>query len=81
MSVLKKSDDDKALSILLVDEGQIQHKVLQSNQLDESWLLENLKKEGYADVKQLIYVEWSEEKGFYVLNKEDVMHESYRIDG
>ncbi|MGD1370298.1 DUF421 domain-containing protein, partial [Enterococcus faecium] len=23
----------------------------------------------------------SEEKGFYVLNKEDVMHESYRIDG
>ncbi len=41
----------------------------------------NLKKEGYADVKQLIYVEWSEEKGLYILNKEDVMHESYRIDG
>ena len=78
---MRKSDDDKALSILLVDEGQIQHKVLQSNQLDESWLLENLKKEGYADVKRLIYVEWSEEKGLYVLNKEDVMHESYRIDG
>ncbi|HGF8006990.1 TPA: DUF421 domain-containing protein [Enterococcus faecium] len=81
MSVLKKSDEDKALSILLVDEGQIQHKVLQSNQLTEAWLMENLKKEGYADVKQLIYVEWSEEKGLYILNKEDVMHESYRIDG
>ncbi|MCZ1224535.1 DUF421 domain-containing protein, partial [Enterococcus faecium] len=25
--------------------------------------------------------EWSEEKGLYILNKEDVMHESYRIDG
>ena len=49
--------------------------------MTEAWLMENLKKEGYADVKQLIYVEWSEEKGLYILNKEDVMHESYRIDG
>ncbi|WP_165005458.1 YetF domain-containing protein [Enterococcus sp. ZJ1668] len=81
MSVLKKSEDDKALSILLIDEGQIQYSVLRSNRLDEAWLREHLKQEGHETIEDLLYVEWSEEKGFYTVTKEEILNTSYRIDG
>ena len=43
--------------------------------------IEGLAKEGYKEINNLLYVEWSEEKGFYILTQDDVDNTIYRIDG
>lgn len=81
ISVLKKSEEDKVMSLMLVDQGRIQYRVLQTHELEKSWLMENLEKEGYTMLRDVLYVEWSEEKGFYILTNDDVINTTYRIDG
>ncbi|MBZ1528162.1 DUF421 domain-containing protein [Leuconostoc mesenteroides] len=81
ISVLKKSEEDKVMSLMLVDQGRIQYRVLQTHELEKSWLMENLEKEGYTMLRDILYVEWSEEKGFYILTNDDVINTTYRIDG
>lgn len=81
VSVLKESEDDKVLTILLVDMGHIQKKVMESHELEESWLMENLEKRGYTSLEDIVYAEWSEEKGFYILTHADTTNRDYRIDG
>lgn len=81
ISLIKESDDDKVMSIMVIDEGNIQDKVLQTHDLERSWLIENLEKKGYHSVKDILYAEWSEEKGFYVLTIDGVLNKTYRIDG
>lgn len=81
ISVIKKSEDDKVMSIMVIDEGVIQDRVLQTNELEKIWLIENLKQEGYVSLESILYAEWSEEKGFYVVTGSDVLNRTYRIDG
>lgn len=81
ISVIKKSEDDKVMSIMVIDEGVIQDRVLQTNELEKIWLIENLKQEGYVSLESILYAEWSEEKGFYVVTGSDVLNQTYRIDG
>lgn len=81
ISVLKKSEEDKVMSLMLVDQGRIQYRVLQTHELEKSWLMENLEKEGYTMLRDILYVEWLEEKGFYILTNDDVINTTYRIDG
>ena len=66
ISVLKESEEDK---------------VLQTHEIEESWLMENLENKGYTKLKDIVYVEWSEEKSFYILTNDDVCNQTYRIDG
>lgn len=81
ISVIVHSTEDKVLSIMLVDQGHIQKEVLKTHQLSKDWLIENLKKAGHETLKKLVYVEWSEEKGFYVITTGDTHSAVYRIDG
>ncbi|WP_062532450.1 DUF421 domain-containing protein [Jeotgalibaca dankookensis] len=81
ISVIAKSEEDKTMTLLLVDEGKIKNKVLQTNNLDDSWLRKKLQEEGYTNLKEIIYVEWSQEKGFYVITYADTESVSYKIDG
>lgn len=81
VSVLKKSQEDSYISLMLVDHGIIQDRVLETHGLTRKWLLDNLNKEGYTILHEIIYVEWSEEKGFYILTHHDVMNKDYCIDG
>ena len=57
---------ESTLSHLLVDEGRIEKKELQLIGKDENWLIEQLKKEGYSDIRQIYYAEWSKVNGFVV---------------
>lgn len=81
VSVLKKSQEDSYISLMLVDHGIIQDRVLETHGLTRKWLLDNLNKEGYTILHEIIYVEWSEEKGFYILTNRDVTNTNYCIDG
>ena len=81
VSVLKKSQEDSYISLMLVDHGIIQDRVLETHSLTRKWLLDNLIKEGYTILHEIIYVEWSGEKAFYILTNHDVMNKDYCIDG
>ncbi|GAK48334.1 putative membrane protein [Secundilactobacillus oryzae JCM 18671] len=81
VSLVVKSEEDKVLALMLVDRGQIQVPVLETHNLTTDWLKENLVNQGYQSLDDLVYVEWSEEKGFYVVTKNDVTSKVYRIDG
>ena len=80
VSVLKKSQEDSYISLMLVDHGIIQDRVLETHGLTRKWLLDNLNKEGYTILQEIIYVEWSAEKAFYILTNHDVMNKDYCID-
>lgn len=81
VSVLKKSDEDKAMTLLLINEGKIQQRVLHSHELEEAWLKNSLMKNGYTNLQEIVYAEWSEEKDFYVVRYKDTDNSSYKIDG
>lgn len=81
VSLVVKSEEDKVLALMLVDRGQIQVPVLETHNLTTVWLKENLINQGYQSLDDLVYVEWSEEKGFYIVTKNDVTSKVYRIDG
>lgn len=81
VSLIKESDDDKVMSIMVIDEGVIQNRVLQTHDLERAWLMENLERKGYFSLEDILYAEWSEENGFYILTTDDVLNKTYRIDG
>lgn len=70
ISILKKnlSDEDTGgvLTHLLIDEGQIEERILAQIGKDKQWIIHQLKEEGYEDINKIYYAEWSEENGLYV---------------
>ncbi|AXI08023.1 hypothetical protein CUC15_03075 [Oceanobacillus zhaokaii] len=57
---------DTSLSYLLIDEGKIERKTLESIGKDEEWLRAQLYEEGYKDLSKIYYAEWSNMYGFVV---------------
>lgn len=55
-----------SLSHLLIDEGRIKEKNLKFIDKDREWLISQLNKEGYRDIQEIFYAEWSEESGFTI---------------
>ncbi|MEK5185366.1 DUF421 domain-containing protein [Solibacillus sp. FSL W7-1324] len=70
ISVLKKDSPDEntggVLTHLLIDEGQIEERILAQIGKDKEWIIQRLKEEGHGDIKKIYYAEWSEENGFYI---------------
>ncbi|GIN20695.1 MAG TPA: DUF421 domain-containing protein [Bacillus bacterium] len=64
--ILRMKVKDEAPSILLVDEGRIQEDMLKSIGKTDDWLEEQLKREGYSDIDNILYAEWSETEGFFI---------------
>lgn len=70
ISVLKKESPEEetgdVLTHLIIDEGQIEERILAQIGKDKKWIIHQLKEEGYEDIKKIYYAEWSEENGLYV---------------
>ncbi|MFL2100146.1 DUF421 domain-containing protein [Desemzia sp. FAM 23991] len=81
VSVMKKSDVESILTVLLIDEGQMEEKTLKSIGKEKNWLLEELSNAGYPDPEKIIYAEWSQENGLYVVPYSQIVHQSLHIDG
>lgn len=81
ISLTTFDSQDETLSLLLIDEGDIEEKVLENHHLDNHWLTQELKQLGYRDIEQIVYAEWSEEKGFYVVKDSDLLDYPIRLDG
>lgn len=80
-SVIKKPEVNNYLSYLLVDEGEPEPKVLETLRKDEKWLIDGLKEEGFEDITEILYCEWTEEEGFYIQTYEKTDGEQVFIDG
>ncbi|MBM6613342.1 DUF421 domain-containing protein [Desemzia sp. RIT804] len=81
VSVMKNTEVESVLTILLIDEGQVEINSLRSIGKDESWLREKLTKEGYDNPKKIIYGEWSKESGFYIVPYPEEPSLGIKIDG
>ncbi|MER2030124.1 MAG: DUF421 domain-containing protein [Solibacillus sp.] len=70
ISLLKKDSSEEdtggVLTHLIIDEGQLEERILAQIGKDKQWIIHHLKEEGYEDIKKIYYAEWSEENGFYV---------------
>jgi uncharacterized membrane protein YcaP (DUF421 family) len=62
---------DEMPSILLVDKGRIEEDMLAFIGKTKDWLYCGLEKEGYHDLNDILYAEWSETDGFYVKTYEE----------
>lgn len=81
ISLTTFDSQDETLSLLLIDEGHIEEKVLENHHLDKHWLTQELKQLGYRDIEQIVYAEWAKEKGFYVVKDSDLLDYPIRLDG
>lgn len=81
ISLAVQSEEDKVLSVMLIDQGHLQEEVLKTHQLITSWLKASLQQRGFKNISELVYVEWSEENGLYIVTNDDVIEKIYRIDG
>nr|WP_245080613.1 YetF domain-containing protein [Pediococcus inopinatus] len=81
ISLAVQSEEDKVLSVMLIDQGHLQEEVLKTHQLSTSWLKASLQQHGFKNISELVYVEWSEENGLYIVTNDDVIEKIYRIDG
>lgn len=57
------------LPVPLIIDGKIMRNSLDENGLDEKWLRQELKENGYIDLKNIFYAEWKENEGLYVSDK------------
>lgn len=81
VSVMKNSDVESVLTVLLIDEGQIEEKTLKSIGKEKSWLLEEISNAGHPNLEKIIYAEWSQEKGLYIVPYSQIIRQSLHIDG
>lgn len=80
ISVMNKSEEDEEFSYLLVDESVIEIKTLQSIGKDKKWLIENLKEEGYQNLEEIVYAEWSSKQGLYVKTYQQSENQQIKLE-
>lgn len=80
LSVIQKSENKSVPTYLLINERKIQEHALHSIGKNKEWLMTHLKKEGYTNLKEIVYAEWSEKNGLYVKKYSDSKHNRPRID-
>lgn len=80
ISVMRKEDAGSELSVLLIDEGHIEKRTLESIGKDKKWLLEELTKETKEKVEDIIYAEWTKESGLYTISYSETLRHKALID-
>ncbi len=72
--------DYDTFSYLLVDEGKIEKNSLSLLNVDEKWVRDKLKENGYDDIKNIYYAEWSEQNGFIIKEYKEKHERKSRSD-
>ena len=57
---------NESINFLFVDEGKINEGILEYVGKSKQWLYDSLAEEGYPNLKEVLYAEWSETNGFYI---------------
>ena len=57
---------DEPLNFLFIDEGEINEGILNYVGKSKKWLHDELTKEGYANIQEILYAEWTESDGLFI---------------
>lgn len=80
LTVITK-EDKEIPTFLLIEEGHIKYKTLNSLGKDEGWLRTNLAEMGYTAIEEIIYCEWHEERQDLLVGMfEDTISKKIYID-
>lgn len=80
MSIIQKTEKD-TLSVSLIEDGEIDHDTLESTlDKDESWLRSKLEENGYTDLNEIYYCEWSPDDKLFIYPKSDLIGETPALD-
>ena len=75
-TMLNLEPKDESLNFLFVNKGKINEKILRYTGKSKEWLYDELHKEGYTNVQDILYAEWSETDELFIKtyadNKEDI---------
>lgn len=63
--------EEASLTHLVIDEGQVEKRILDKIDKDEDWLREELAELGYEDISKIHYAEWSKTRGFTIRGVEE----------
>lgn len=80
VSIKIREETEDVFTYLVVDEGEPEYGTLTTIGQDENWLLKSMAELGYTDLKKVLYAEWSEEKGFYVILYVEAIDRDMRIE-
>ncbi|WP_411842003.1 DUF421 domain-containing protein [Salinicoccus sp. HZC-1] len=72
---MKDDFAENELSYLLVDGGEIEYNSLKNAGYDEEWLKRKIKEETDAEIEDIYFVEWNENKGLFIQEKQKIMSE------
>ena len=64
---------------LLIDTGKVETEALKSIDKSLEWLQNELNALGCSDFTNIIYCEWSEQEGFYIKTKSDLVSNDERV--
>jgi len=82
INVAVKSEEDKSLSFLIIEEGHFKERALESNDLTKKWVEEELERQGYAVVQEIAYGEWSSDWASpHFISYEETMDQHFCVDG
>lgn len=81
VSVMKNEEVRSTLADLLIEEGRVETKALESIEKTEEWLLEEIIDKGFKKAEEIVYAEWSREDGLYLVPYSKNAKMSMRIDG
>lgn len=80
LTVIKK-ENQEIPSFLLIEEGHIKQKTLESVGKSEEWLRTELAELGYSSIEDILYCEWHEDKQeLFVEIYENTIHKTIYID-
>lgn len=79
-NVLPFNEDEKYFTYLLIDEGKIEDRALKIIQKDGNWLRNELLAQGYKELKDILYAEWSDEKSFFLIPYQKTISIEHRYD-
>ncbi len=65
-AMLNLEPEDDSINFLFIDEGEINEEILGYTGKSKEWLYDELNQQGYNNIQEILYAEWSETDGFYV---------------
>src|SRR5699024_1142081 len=76
-----KIDQEELPTLLLIEEGKIQKKVLNGLHKDKKWLRKELKEQGQSNIENILFCEWKmDEEKFLIKTYDETVHKNIPID-
>lgn len=81
ITLVAKDEQDQALSFLLVDEGHLKDQVIKKLGKTTEEVRRDVETLSKTKLEDIVYGEWSQEKGYYLVSYADLLKTAPALDG